>query len=62
MALSPGGPLVRQWLGLWGNREGPNYTDVQRAKSVAHELKLLCGVWEHCADPPMFALRVLRIR
>ena len=31
----------------------------QQAKSVTDELKLSCGVWDHCADPPMFALRIL---
>ena len=29
----------------------------QRAKSVTHELKLLCGMWEPCTDPPTFVLR-----
>ena len=28
-------------------------------ESMACELKLLCGVWEHCPDPYMFALRIL---
>ena len=37
----------------------PNFIDGQQAKSIAHELKLSHGVWEHCADPPMFALRIL---
>ena len=26
-----------------------------------HELKLLCGVKEHCGDLPMFVLRILLI-
>ena len=33
---------------------GPNFIS-------AHELKLLFGVWEHCADQPVFALRILLI-
>ena len=41
---------------------GPNFIDEQRAKqqvkSVTRKLKLSCSVWEHCADPPMFALRI----
>ena len=30
------------------NLMDPNLIDGN--ESVAHELKLLCGVWEHCAD------------
>ena len=38
-----------------------NFIDGQQAKIDAPELKLLCGVWEHCADTPMFALRSLNM-
>ena len=31
----------------------------QRAKSVAHELKLSCSMCEPCINPPMIALRSL---
>ena len=38
---------------------GPNFIGRQRAKQSTKWRKLSCGMWEHCADPPMFALRIL---
>ena len=41
---------------------GPKLIDWQlatRKKAVVHELKLLCGMGEHYADPPMFVFRIL---
>lgn len=39
---------------------GNEQSNEQRAKFVVHEVKLSPrGVCEHCADPPMFALRIL---
>ena len=38
---------------------GPNVIDGQGETSATRELKLSCGVWEHCTDPPMFVLRIL---
>ena len=35
------------------------FLDGQQAKSFTCELQLSCGVAEHCADPPMFTLRIL---
>lgn len=44
-----------------GESLGPNLIDRQQVtiKVCAYELKLSRGVWEHCADPPVFALRIL---
>ena len=45
-----------------GDTGDPSFIDgrraKQRAKPVARELKLPRGIWEHCTDPPMFALRI----